>query len=450
MHNAHRNASVTFMAIISAICISSCSFIDTSENDSTSTKCSLSESSCISINKKLDTQNCVCVENTNVPSSQCSLTEASCASINKKLDLNNCICVENTSTPSNQCGLTEASCASINKKLDIRNCVCVENTSQPSNPGISLDKEYYCRSENMTNRFELECTETYCQSIHKILNIDTCFCVDQSSCTLTEADCQSSGKSLNTLNCTCENKSSQISIGDLIFFGHYEQDNDTSNGKEPLAWRVLDKQNDKILVITDLVIEFLKFDRLRYGTGFYDYEKCTLREWLNGYRERFYNPDDYEYKLNSDPLNFYDSAFSDIEKAKILTTTVIQHNNPSYVGYSQGNPTEDKIFLLSIYEAQKYINDFNCMALATDVVRHRAEAGTGITCGNRDNYIDGVTYKNPCTIGWGLRTVGPAGVAGFQISSFRNTCARVDYGVGQGPDFPQGVRPAMWLKIPFE
>ena len=414
----YKNRTMMFMVIISAACISSCGFIDSSDNDSTSTKCNLSE--------------------------------ASCMSINKKLDLQNCICIENSSQPSNQCGLTEASCSSINKKLDIQNCICVESTNQPSNPGIPLDKEYYCRSENMTNRFELECTEAYCQSIHKILNIDTCFCVDQSSCTLTEADCQSSEKSLNTLNCTCESKSSQISVGDLIFFGHYEQDNDTSNGKEPLAWRVLDIQANKILVITDLVIEYLKFDRLKYGTGYYNYETCTLRSWLNGYRERFYQPGDYEYGMLSDPINFYDSAFSDIEKDKILTTTVIQHDNPYYKSYSQGNSTEDKIFLLSIYEAQKYINDFNCMALATDVLKHRLETSSALHWSGKEHYIDGINYEKPCAIGWGLRTVGPGGVAGFDITSFRNTCALISDGVGSGSDFPQGVRPAMWLKFPFE
>ena len=34
----------------------------------------------------------------------------------------------------------------------------------------------------------------------------------------------------------------KYSAGDIITFGSYEQDNDTSNGAEPIEWRVLDVQ----------------------------------------------------------------------------------------------------------------------------------------------------------------------------------------------------------------
>lgn len=63
-------------------------------------------------------------------------------------------------------------------------------------------------------------------------------------------------------------------------------------------------------------------------------ENCSLREWLN---EEFYN-----------------SAFSNSEKEQILSVTVPADKNPEY-DTNSGNDTEDKIFLLSVSEAKKYL-----------------------------------------------------------------------------------------------
>ncbi len=75
-----------------------------------------------------------------------------------------------------------------------------------------------------------------------------------------------------------------------------------------------------------------------YNKEFIDvtWEKCTLRKWLN---EDFY------------------SSFTDEEKAKIAKTTVVNSDNKKY-GTKGGNDTTDKIFLLSIDEAEKlFAND---------------------------------------------------------------------------------------------
>ncbi len=36
----------------------------------------------------------------------------------------------------------------------------------------------------------------------------------------------------------------EANIGDTVLFGAYEQDNETTNGKEAIEWRVLDKRPD--------------------------------------------------------------------------------------------------------------------------------------------------------------------------------------------------------------
>ena len=82
-------------------------------------------------------------------------------------------------------------------------------------------------------------------------------------------------------------------VGENITFGHYEQDNNTSNGKEPITWRILDKNSSgQYLIISEKVL-----DNKPYNAESTDitWEESTLRSWLNG--------------------SFIDTAFSEEEKA---------------------------------------------------------------------------------------------------------------------------------------
>ena len=62
--------------------------------------------------------------------------------------------------------------------------------------------------------------------------------------------------------------------------------------------------------------------------------------------------------LPSLKCTFYNSAFTDAEKAAIMSTT---NSNPASndffggVGLPGGNATVDKVFALSVYEAQAYL-----------------------------------------------------------------------------------------------
>ena len=119
-------------------------------------------------------------------------------------------------------------------------------------------------------------------------------------------------------------------VGDYISFGSYEQDNDTSNGNETIEWQVLASKNNKLLVVSKYGL-----DCKPYNTEVEDvtWKTCTLREWLND--------------------EFINEAFSDDEKAMIPTVTVSADKNPEY-DTKAGKSTEDKVFLLSIKEVEKY------------------------------------------------------------------------------------------------
>ncbi len=121
--------------------------------------------------------------------------------------------------------------------------------------------------------------------------------------------------------------------GDYVFFGAYEQDNNTSNGEEAIEWLVLDKKDGKILVISKYALNCRQYNT-RY-TSDITWETCSLRKWLND--------------------TFINAAFTDAEKSLIPTVTVSADKNPHY-SIDPGNATNDKVFLLSITEANRYLS----------------------------------------------------------------------------------------------
>ena len=121
------------------------------------------------------------------------------------------------------------------------------------------------------------------------------------------------------------------SVGEYIKFGSYEQDNNISNGKETIEWLVLDKTDEKALVISKYALDCKPYNTNDVNVT---WESCSLRNWLNDY--------------------FINTAFSEVEKFVIPTVIVSADKNPEYNTYS-GNPSQDKIFLLSTAEVNKYL-----------------------------------------------------------------------------------------------
>ena len=120
--------------------------------------------------------------------------------------------------------------------------------------------------------------------------------------------------------------SEDAGVKEIIVFGTYEQDNDVSDGAEPISWRILKKEDDKALVISCDAL-----DCQPYHQEFTDitWENCTLRAWLND--------------------TFLNSAFTDDERSRIQTVTVTADPNPDY-DTDPGNDTQDRIFVLSLKE----------------------------------------------------------------------------------------------------
>ena len=123
---------------------------------------------------------------------------------------------------------------------------------------------------------------------------------------------------------------------ETVTFGQYEQDNNPENGPEPIQWIVLEEQDGKqLLFAKDLL------DKGRYNETYGDitWAECDLRAWLNN--------------------EFYQTAFTEEEQAAILLTEVDNSPAQSHPKYrtSSGINTQDRIFLISYAEAEKYFPD---------------------------------------------------------------------------------------------
>ena len=194
-----------------------------------------------------------------------------------------------------------------------------------------------------------------------------------------------------------------IKVGSHINFGAYEQDNNTSNGKEDVEWLVLEIKDGKALVISKYAL-----DCKQYNTSYTDvtWETSTLRKWLNN--------------------DFLNSAFSADEKAMIPTVTVSADKNPEY-STNPGNATQDQVFLLSITEANKYFS--------SDSARQ---------CKPTDYAVaNGAWESDSGNCWWWVRSPG----------NYQNYAAFVDYdgdvlanGFGVAVDYG-AVRPALWIDL---
>ena len=127
-------------------------------------------------------------------------------------------------------------------------------------------------------------------------------------------------------------RDAKFAVGNYVTFGTYPQTK-AGNDATPIEWLVLARDGNKALLISRYALDAQPYNKDYTSVT---WETCTLRKWLNG--------------------TFYNKAFSSAEQAAILTTNVDNSKNQCYSGWSTsgGNNTQDKVFLLSYAEANKY------------------------------------------------------------------------------------------------
>lgn len=185
-------------------------------------------------------------------------------------------------------------------------------------------------------------------------------------------------------------------VGDTVALGDYHGANE---------WLVLDKQEDKALLISKYCLDAKPYNE-KYEPV--TWETCTLRQWLNG--------------------DFINETFSGAEKTLICDTYLQNPDNPKW-GADGGNDTTDKVFLLSIDEAEKYFaNDEARKAKATDYAKVH-EIYVSIV-------DDGISR-------WLLRLPG----RNSKSATFVYNDGSINDNGSSVNSSDYGVRPAMWVNI---
>lgn len=203
--------------------------------------------------------------------------------------------------------------------------------------------------------------------------------------------------------------------GTLVRLGHYEQDNDLKNGDEDILWLVLERNGNELKLVSLYCLDAMPYS---LEDGAVTWETSYVRQWLN---ETFYN-----------------RAFTEQEKSKILLTDVNNDDNPVY-GTDGGNDTQDYIYLLSHKEVMQYWNIPECVEgqysqLATQATNY---------CMTKPVWLE-VDGSSCCW--WWLRSPGSSNLNAAEVGttgylSFGGVCATVV------DDLPRAVRPVINISL---
>lgn len=199
-----------------------------------------------------------------------------------------------------------------------------------------------------------------------------------------------------------------IEIGNTYCFGSYQQDYENTGEKEPVEWIVLDKNKSSVLLLSKKGLEIQPFNSTNHHVT---WETCALREWLN--------------------TTFIQQAFSEEEQALIQETTVKQTKNPKYKN-DPGNPTVDKVFILSCNEVKKYFKtEDNICCQPSDYAIYQS------TC------TEGKTLIGNDTCSWWLRTPGYS----LSTACYVALDGVISFFGPLGKKNLTCVRPALWVKM---
>ncbi len=279
-------------------------------------------------------------------------------------------------------------------------CDCNTNGHWAGNAGACQCETNYV---DINDTCELKKT---CDTAKEIYNATTNTC-----------DCNTNGHWVKKgENCSCDtgyfqkNETCELlpSVGDIITFGHYEQDNNATNGKESITWIILEIKNDQLLLISEKALDVQPY-HTEYNA--ITWARSTIRSWLNGY-DKSYNAMNISYTND----NFIDAAFTSAEKAKIVKSSAPNQANPNYPKFSQGVSTTDYIILLSIEEAQSYFT--NPEHLKADATRYAMSKNAYVYGSHSQKYTsDGSCTDEHCISRWWLRTLGNATSAASLVSN---------------------------------
>lgn len=233
---------------------------------------------------------------------------------------------------------------------------------------------------------------------------------------------------------------SGCSVGDIVTFGSYEQDNNDSNGSEAIEWKVLAVNNSQALLVSRYVLDCQPYNSQLVSEIYW--ETCSVRSWLN--------------------QMFYNTAFNSTQQSKIVSSTLTNSGTTSGVmfgGASGGNNTVDKVFLLSLDEIRTYYTANRWIAaeksgyyqnLMTGATSYAISQGVSTGTISQSSYNSKYShygYGTECmslsSAEWWLRSPGTsqynAAFTGKDGLAGETNCEFINY--------YKGIRPAIWVNL---
>ena len=189
-------------------------------------------------------------------------------------------------------------------------------------------------------------------------------------------------------------------VGDKIILGKFEQNGDISS-KEDISWTVIKVEEGRALLLADKCLSYANFHSAYEEFCWAD---SDVRIWLN--------------------IDFYKAAFTDEEKALILTETIETREN--YLFNNGGDDSsKDSVFLLSVDEAKELLTEETVIGVPTDFIKNTATLTHG---------------KSACN--WWLRTRGQTAMKAAAVGYNGD----INYSGFRGDIAEAGVRPCVWYK----
>lgn len=246
---------------------------------------------------------------------------------------------------------------------------------------------------------------------------------DNSSSSSITVDSQSSSSEIIAPDDSSSSEPSQsvsfdgISVGEYVSFGAYEQDNDTSNGKEPIEWEVLEIKDGRAFLVSKYCLDCQPYD---IGMAGMTWETCSLRKWLNeSFLNEAFNSQEQSVILNSE-----------------LSTTgsdMTYGDNGEQIVVPYDVNTVDKVFILSIEEYNNYYtyNRDNPEATASAPTEFAIANGVYVSSAT----LQGITYAQ-----YWLRDSHSVGAAFTTIYGVHDTYKHQSHSL-------TAVRPAVWVTV---
>ena len=195
--------------------------------------------------------------------------------------------------------------------------------------------------------------------------------------------------------------------GDVIAFGSFEQDGDTTNGAEPIRWIVLERFDDRLLVLSADVLDGRQYNHVPFQEV--TWADSDLRAWMND--------------------DFLTAAFGPAQQG-IIATVCNSNEDQSVTGAEGGADTQDRVFALSETESVIYLSS---SASRADIGAAPASAFAA---------SGALTVSEDGTADWWLRSPGTYGFAAQFVDAEGKPSVS-----GANVDVFYGVRPALWIDV---